>query len=56
MCQGPSWWTWSLEQWTLSGLDLMDKSSGQTILCLDSQELETTGPKDITLKVDIQIQ
>ena len=37
--------------WTLSDPDPTDRSSDQTTLFLDSLELETTGPRVITLKV-----
>merc|ERR1712121_430736 len=49
-CPGQSWWTWSLAPWTASDLDLLDKSSDPTTLSLDSQELATTGLRDITQK------
>lgn len=37
--------TWSLEPWTPSDLDPLDRFSDQTTLFLDKVELVTTGPR-----------
>ena len=42
MCQELFWWIWSLELWTLSVLDLLDKFFVLTILCLVSVVLLIT--------------
>merc|ERR1712088_474086 len=45
-----SLWTSSLGPWILSGVDLLDRFSGQTTSCSDRVALETTGPRAITLR------
>merc|ERR1711976_341650 len=48
MCPEQSLLTWSLAPWTLSALDPLVRSSGQTTLSLDRVELATTGPRVTT--------
>merc|ERR1712112_264385 len=46
-----SLWIWSPAPWTVSDPAPMEAFSDQTTLCLDSLELETTGPRVTTLRV-----
>ena len=48
--QEPSLWTLSQEQWTQLELDLSDNSSDLITSSSDKLVLETTGPRDTTLK------
>ena len=50
--QGLSFWIWNLVPWIQLELDLTEQSLDPTTLFSDNQELETIGPKDITLKVN----
>ena len=45
-----SWLTWNPVPWTPCALDLSDKSSVPTTLCLDNLELETIGLRATTQK------
>ena len=46
-----SWWILSLALWTVSGVDLLDRSSDLTTSCSVKAEQETIGQRDITLRV-----
>ena len=50
-CQEQFSWIQSQALWTQLELDLSVDYSDQTTLCLDNQELETIGLKDIILRV-----